>query len=129
MALSVTVAFGAGGRSRRGGSSSSASIAKRWPRGIGAVVAVLTAARRDRSGSDSLQCEARDWRQIWTDLFIAERGVTRPNDKFARLNFHHGSAELAHLAASVVSRNWLVFRCAQNGLGQGATREHSRSAL
>ena len=32
-------------------------------------------------------------------------------------------------SASVVSRNWLVFRCAQNGLGQGATKEHSRSAL
>ena len=31
--------------------------------------------------------------------------------------------------STVVSRNWLVFRCAQNGLGQGATREHSRSAL
>jgi len=31
--------------------------------------------------------------------------------------------------ASVVSRNWLVFRCAQNGLGRGATREHIRSDL
>jgi len=32
-------------------------------------------------------------------------------------------------APSVVSRNWLAFRCAQNGLGRGATREHIRSDL
>src|ERR1051325_2843117 len=31
--------------------------------------------------------------------------------------------------AGVVSRIWLVFRCAQNGLGRGATKEHSRSDL
>jgi hypothetical protein len=29
----------------------------------------------------------------------------------------------------VVSPNWLVFRCAQNGLWRGATREHTRSGL
>jgi hypothetical protein len=33
------------------------------------------------------------------------------------------------LHSSVVSRNWLVFRCAQNGLERGATREHIRSDL
>jgi len=31
--------------------------------------------------------------------------------------------------ASVVSLKWLVLRCAKNGLGRGARREHPRSGL
>jgi hypothetical protein len=43
-----------------------------------------------------------------------------------------GRSRGAHANArhtSVVSLNWLVFRCAQNGLGQGARKEHPRCGL
>ena len=51
----------------------------------------------------------------------------QPND----LGNHDGTAprNSAGDLVSVVSHNWLVFRCAQNGLERGARKEHPRSGL